>query len=508
MTGRERPFVPMLGRFGLALALIAGLLASAFLGTRGVTAQDAPQADATVRFVHAVADGPPVDVLVDGTPAVQGLAYGAATEYAALPAGDHQVQVVPSGEQGAAPLVDTTVTAEAGQAYIVTVFGPAAQIEAQVQQVNLDATTPGQARLRLINAVPDGGEITVGIAGGDALFENVAYKATSDYRDGAPGTYDMTINIADAAEPVATVPGVTVQAGTVYDIVAIGEVGGATVTLLPLATQVSQPCGMVLGVGSEQDACLRIVHVAPGSTAVDVYVNGTQAVTGLEYGGATEFVTAPAGDAQIQVVGAGGTVDQAMIDNMQTFEQGQAYNVVVSGAPEEVQLATSEVDLTPLPTGQARLRVIHASPDAGDVDVVTADGATLFEAVGGGSTSDYLVVDAMSYDLQVRPAGEQTVAIQTMLDVQEGMVYDVIAIGSAEQGTLELLTLQAQAATRVGEVATPMSSPETGSASPPAGGTAIPATPPATPVGTSIGETEIPATEVQSTPVPTETPAA
>jgi len=438
-------------------------------------------------------------VIVDGAPVAQGLAFGAATEYAPLPAGDHQVQVMPAGETS--PLIDTTVTAETAKAYIVTVLGTADAPEAQVLDVNIDATTAGQARIRLLNAVPDAGELSVGIAGGDNLFENVAFKGTSDYRDGAPGTYDMTVSLPDGAEPIVTVPGIQLTEGSVYDFIALGEVGGGTVTLLPLATTVSQPCSMILGVGSAQDACVRFVHAAGGTGEVDVFVGGQLSAQALAFGSATDFVNFPAGDQQFQITTTGSPANTALLDTTQTLEAGQAYDVIVAGPTDNLQAIANEVDLTPLPTGQSRLRVIHAAQNAGNVDVGIANGANLVEGLEENASSEYVTVDAGTVAAQVRAAGEQTPLLETNLDVQEGMVYDVVALGNANDESFSLLVLTAPTMARQGEVATPAAAPVTGAATPAAIGTPVPVEAPASPVVEPVIATPVGATPVAATPV-------
>jgi hypothetical protein len=67
-------------------------------------------------------------------------------------------------------------------------------------------------------------------------------------------------------------------------------------------------------------------------------------------------------------------------------------------------------EVTPQPqepaTQNARLRVIHGSPDAPAVDIYAAgQTAPLFSNVKYGDTTDYLTVPAGTYDVQIRPAG-------------------------------------------------------------------------------------------------------
>ncbi len=76
---------------------------------------------------------------------------------------------------------------------------------------------------------------------------------------------------------------------------------------------------------------------------------------------------------------------------------------------------------------------MHASPDAPSVDIAVADGGpVLFSDIAFKEIGDYLPVDAGTYDLEVRVAGTQTVAL-SLPDVmlEAGTVYTVFAMGLA-----------------------------------------------------------------------------
>lgn len=497
--GTREIFLRTLGRTGLAVAMVIALVALLAPPGQQVAAQDAGT-DATVRFVHASPGTPEVDVIVDGTPVVQGLAFGAATEYAALPSGDHQVQVVPAGQDAAQAVIDTTVTAEGGEAYIVAVTGAGEDLEAQVREVNLDALDPGRARVRMINAVPDGGDVSVAVAGGDTWFDGVGFMDDTDYQEVDAGAYDLELRVADSEEPAFTASGVQIETGTVYDIFALGQVSDSSLALLPVATQVSRPCSDVLGVGTPEDACVRFIHASPDAPAVDVYVGGMASVEGLDYKGVTEFVSIPAGEQQIQVTAAGAPVEDAVIDTTQNLEAGQAYQVFATGTLEEIEATVSEIDLTPLPEGQARLRVIHAASDVEQVDVAVAGGETLVDEVDFRDVTDYTVLDAGSFDLQIRPAGEETELLRAPVEVEASMVYDVAVIGRAEDQSLDVLVLTANTVPREGEVATPAATGAATPAATPDVGAAAPVGTPATAVVTPVEGSPVPASPVAATP--------
>jgi hypothetical protein len=480
-----------------ALLLLMGTLAVVFGQSGRAQAQDVTDTDATIRVVHASPGAPNLDVLVDGQPVVQDLAFGAATEYLPIPGGDHKIQVTPTGQTADAALIDSDLNVDAGGAYVFVAVNRLNDIEGEIYDVDLDSVDSGKSRVRVINASPDAGDIDVAVTGGDELFGDVGFRDATDYKDLDVGSYSLDIK-GDDDRVLLNAQDLPIDDGNAYDIIAIGQIADNTFTLLPLETTVSVPCATALGIeGGTEDACVRIVHAAPGSPEVDVYLNDSPIVMGLTYGTSTDFVAVPEGDdRKIQVVAAGGTPgDGDLVDTDFDVDGRDASEVLITGAPDDLEANSAELDLSPLPDGQSRVRVIHASPDAEGVDVAVADGPTLFEGVDYRDTTDYTTLDSGTYNVQLKK--DDAIALEGDLTFEPGMVYDVVAIGRVDDNTLSLLVLSASALVREGSVATPVSQ---GTA---AVGTADAETVDATTTGDS---TAVPTSgAVESTPTPTPT---
>jgi Domain of unknown function (DUF4397) len=482
----------------LVLALIAATSASALVavaqqGTPTVTGVPDP----TVRVVHASPDAPALDILVDGQPIAQGLTFGAASEYAALSPGDHQIQAVPS--DGGAPIIDQPITVGGWAAYILAAVGPLADLQLQFNEVDVTQTSPGQARLRVLNAVPDAAAIGVGVAGSEELMADaVAFNTVSGYQNVTPGTYDLEVRASDTGETLMQAPGVRIDAGQVYDVVALGQASEGTIQLLPLITPVATACGQTLGIGQATDSCLRVIHAAPDAGPVDVYVGETMIAQGLEFGAASTFAAAPNGQQQLRIVPAGESVDQAIVDVAQDLAAGSAAQIVVSGLGEDLQGTIAGVDLRALPENQARVRVVHASPDLDAVDVAIAAGPTPFQGIAFRSQSGYVVFDAGTYSFQLRETGNNTLLLEALdVPIEPGMVYDIVAIGQSENGTLQMMILNATAGVLTGPSATPI-------AATPAAATAATPAAVATPV-IAVGATPVVVTPGAETPAATPT---
>lgn len=80
------------------------------------------------------------------------------------------------------------------------------------------------------------------------------------------------------------------------------------------------------------------------------------------------------------------------------------------------------------PNGEARVRVVHASPDGPDVDVLVDD-AVVLDGVPYLTASDYLDVAAGARNLKVNAAGTSTTVIDADVNLTDGTDYTVIASG-------------------------------------------------------------------------------
>lgn len=101
--------------------------------------------------------------------------------------------------------------------------------------------------------------------------------------------------------------------------------------------------------------------------------------------------------------------------------------------------ACSDDDDNTGPEGEARVRVVHASPDAPDVDVLLDD-AEVLDDVPYLTASDYLDTPAGDQNLEVNAAGTATTLIDTDVSLVDGTDYTVIVSGLVE--AIEPIVLQ------------------------------------------------------------------
>lgn len=200
----------------------------------GAAAASSALADARVRAVHASPDAPVVDVLVDGAPAITGLAFTQASGYAALPGGTYNVKVVPTGLTSPA-VIDADLTLTDGRDYSVAAVNLLSSIEALVLQDD-NTLMADMARVRFVHASPNAPAVDIALAGGAVLFGNVSFKGVGDYLSVPGGTYDLEVRLAGTDTVVLPIGPVTFSNNTVYTAWAMGLVDNLGTPLRAVVT--------------------------------------------------------------------------------------------------------------------------------------------------------------------------------------------------------------------------------------------------------------------------------
>jgi hypothetical protein len=224
--------------------------------------------------------------------------------------------------------------------------------------------------------------------------------------------------------------------------------GLALLTALALAAP-----AFAQGTGQAQ---VRVAHLAPDAPNVDVYVNGDPVLTDVPYTTVSGYLSLPAGTQQVTVYATGETTSP-VIDVPVELAAGGAYTVAAVGlvADDSLTAQVYEDDLRSPASGNAKVRVVHASPDAGPVDVVPRGGQALVEGLTFPDASPYAEVPAGSYTLDVNAAGTNKTAL-TVPDAKlaSGGVYSAFAVGTVFADSLDVLLVQDNAGTSASASAT------------------------------------------------------
>lgn len=183
-------------------------------------------------------------------------------------------------------------------------------------------------------------------------------------------------------------------------------------------------------------AQVRAAHLSPDAPNVDVSVEGDTVLEDVPFRAVSEYLELPVGAATV-AISAAEDPDTVVFDEELELAEGAFTIAALGELSEENQPfapAVLEDDMSD-PGEDARVRLVHASPDAPAVDVTVDDGETvLFEDVAFGD-AEALEVAAGEYTLEVRPATEDNdgdVVAEFDVAPEAGNVYSAFAVGYLE----------------------------------------------------------------------------
>ncbi|WP_128478408.1 DUF4397 domain-containing protein [Halorussus pelagicus] len=209
---------------GVAL-LVMMSFAGVGVATVAASNSGAQDGEAQVRVAHMSPDAPAVDVLVDGEPVVEGVEFGAVSDYLALSEGHHDITVQTSEDETV--VIEENVTVEADTAYTAAAVGEVSEETLELAVFEDDFETPSDENtsVRLVHVSPDAPAVDVTVAGTDTvLFDNVSFGNATDYVEIPADDYELEIRGAteDNDGEVVTTVNVSAEGGTVYSAFAAG----------------------------------------------------------------------------------------------------------------------------------------------------------------------------------------------------------------------------------------------------------------------------------------------
>lgn len=191
-------------------------------------------------------------------------------------------------------------------------------------------------------------------------------------------------------------------------------------------------------------AMIRVVQLIPEAPKADVYAGDTREFTGINFGTVTPYKAVPEEHFTISLKPAGQTTGKSMIEAQEGVESGRRYTVL--SLPDRDGAAKIDVisdDAAPPAAGKAKLRVIHAAPEAGSVDVYATGSNVKKDAiisnVDYGTNGSYREIDPASVSVRVQPRGHEKSKQRAALEVQKaqleaGKLYTLIVAAGDKAG--------------------------------------------------------------------------
>jgi hypothetical protein len=181
---------------------------------------------------------------------------------------------------------------------------------------------------------------------------------------------------------------------------------------------------------------VRAFHDSPDTPAVDIYVNGAKALSGVTYGTLSGYLQVPRGTYNVQVkVAPSTTGDPAALEaDVRLGSRPTTIAAIGSltgdGGPLQLKVLR---DRDTYSRHLTRLRVAHTSPDAPAVDIQVKLAGRWYRIVRNlefGEATGYLVLPAWSYRLRIVAAGTSTVVRDLgKVRLKGGTSYTAWAVG-------------------------------------------------------------------------------
>ncbi|GMG86052.1 DUF4397 domain-containing protein [Biformimicrobium ophioploci] len=427
-----------------------------------------------IQVVHASPDAPAVNVLLNGSVAIETLDYAANSGFAELDAGSYDIAVEGIIPGGNATVIDVAgFNLEENARPTVIAVGNVAEIEPLV--VSESATDPAdnQVALTVTHAAPAAPMVDVYVSGPEDDFSSLSAAFSFSFKESidAGALTAEPVRIRVGVEETVVYDSGTVDlsgfAGQKLLVTAIAAENATQAATSPVKLLVTTEEGASVElIDARTNAGVRVVHASPDATRAaggNVEVFATSEVLGADpvelIPGFDYLEQFPGEGAYAGVPGATYVLDVAPDTDMvgdSVFQSGEVelmageeYTVVaagrVLGSPAFGLLPTMD-DNRSIAT-QASVKVIHAAPAAGDVDVyVTPAGefsATDIEAGLAGDPllddfafaeiTDYVSVAPGAYDIRVVAGGVAAINVEDF-QLDGGVVASVLAYGPSEQG--------------------------------------------------------------------------
>ena len=418
-----------------------------------------------VQVVHAVANGPSVDVSNGAATLYTSVAFKEATGFNPVFYGSTSISVdanLPDGSQ-ATVIGPANIPLLEGNRYSIIAAGSVGSMATPVQAIVVSnavtAVGAGNVRVQVVHGAAGAPPVDIhvtapndpivpanAVAGGSTPF-----GASSDPLEVPAGDYRIRVTLPGQTTPVFDSGTVSLPAGA--DLLAIAvdnTVAGRTDGAAP-------PITLLVADGESQfeildtatPADLRVVHAVPDLNGVDVYVNdpmavGAPAIAGLDFpnvvpavvpGGPDSYLELPEGTLNVLVTAAGNPGIIGIPATDIPLEAGSQYTVYASNTLAAGIEPFVTVDDGRSIATEARVRIVHLAPSADLVDIYVtepmADIATLdpaFEDVDFQDETGYVSLAAGDYDVTVTVADTKTAAIgPATISIDAGGVYTAVA---------------------------------------------------------------------------------
>ncbi len=197
---------------------------------------------------------------------------------------------------------------------------------------------------------------------------------------------------------------------------------------------------------ADETADIRAIHLSPDAPAVDVWTLEPERriFSDLSFTDSSTYRVVDEGTYTLEITPSGaGILDSVLTLEGLEFEEDNTYTAAVIGWLDNLTGILLVDDVTTPPADQIRVRIVHAAPDVGEVDVWNVtdpeDPQPLVENVSFAEASDNLNIDAGTYVVGIDVNGdEQPELVFELPQLTAGSILNVFALQD-ETGEVFLL---------------------------------------------------------------------
>ncbi|RYY31392.1 MAG: DUF4397 domain-containing protein [Chitinophagaceae bacterium] len=197
---------------------------------------DGPVAPAEYMVVHSTPGAPAVELYLDDVKATTSpVQFGSYSNYSSIASKQYNVKIAAVNTIN--PISETTVNLDGGNNYSIFSYDTLLNGKAKVFAIRDDLSAPpaGKAKVRFFHLVPGANVPNVDIAANNTVLfpnrsfaDNVSDGGKANFITVDAGTYTVTARLAGSTTiDILNVPGVVIEAGKIYTIIAKGRIGGS-----------------------------------------------------------------------------------------------------------------------------------------------------------------------------------------------------------------------------------------------------------------------------------------
>ena len=392
-----------------------------------------------LRFLNAVVDAEPLDVLIDTDVKTSGLALGTTSGYSEFGSGSRDVQIRSSTNESI--LVDKQLTFNSGSNATLVMYGKRASIQTLVLTDDTPNPSSGHFKVRGAGLSPDTGPVDVYIVPGDiastpATLSSITFNSVTDYFEMTPGSYRIVFTPAGTKDIIFQSPAQTFAEGEMATVIVFPAVGGKLANA-ELLTAGSGAMGVFL---VNPFARIKAVNAVPDGGTFNFTADGAPLLTNVPFEGASSYVTANAGAHTLQVEQASSPT-AVIASDATSLDPAHDYTVVAVNNLSQVQLVAFTDDNTLPAAGFAKLRFANALVGSTTVDVlVNFASQTTGIAFAGASGYYPLAATTTGYNVVfATPGGVSVIASLDTGEVDANGVYSIYLFGTASAPQVKIV---------------------------------------------------------------------